>query len=99
MLHFSSTGLELAQMTKAQGKDIFSVHRQSLCQVLVSNNYLLQEKALTSLIHFLYIDIEKLTFSQDHDTSSGYKQFICEVGTSIFLHGIKQTVIKYFFFQ
>lgn len=103
MIHFFSSCLELTQMTRAQGKDIFSVHRQSLCQVLVSNNYILQEKALTRIIHFFYIDIEQLTFSQVqvHDTSSGYKQFVCEVGTSIFLHkkGIEQTQIKYFFFQ
>lgn len=98
MLHFFSSGLELTQMTRAQGKDIFSVHRQSLCQVLVSNNYILQEKALTRIIHFFTLT---LTFSQVHDTSSGYKQFVCEVGTSIFLHkkGIKQTEIKYVFFQ
>lgn len=56
---------------------------------------------MTRIIHFFYIDIEQLTFSQVqvHDTSSGYKQFVCEVGTSIFLHkkGIEQTQIKHFF--
>lgn len=99
MLHFFSSGLELAQMTRELKVRTYFQYTGNPCV----KNYIhvLQEKALTRIIHFFYIDIEQLTFSQVHDTSSGYKQFVCEVGTSIFLHkkGIEQTQIKHFFFQ
>lgn len=45
MHHFSYSDLELAQMTKAQGQNIFSGHRQSLCQIFASNHFPLQDMA------------------------------------------------------
>lgn len=52
MHHLLSIDLELAQMIKAQGQDIFLHHRQSLCQVINSNHFPLQNMALTGIMHF-----------------------------------------------
>lgn len=43
MHHFSSSDVELAQVTKAQGQDIFQVtDNLFLCQIFASNNFPLQ---------------------------------------------------------
>lgn len=37
--------LELVQMTKVQNQDIFTDHKQSLCQIVAFNHFPLQHKA------------------------------------------------------
>lgn len=118
-------------MTKAQGHEIFSGHRQSMCQVSASNHYPLQNiwprhelcnflewpstctndlglrswhtlrsyaiflwsrdfpcfsirkiKTRHKLYNFLssYLALAQMTLGQDHNTPSGCKQPLCEVG-------------------
>lgn len=37
--------LEIVQMTKVQNQDIFTDHKQSLCQIVAFNHFPLQHKA------------------------------------------------------
>lgn len=84
MHHFSYSDLELAQKTKAQGQNIFSGHRQSLCQIFASNHFPLQDMAKAGFMHYFDNDPELalMTLGQNHGTLSGLKQSLWEVGAS-----------------
>lgn len=68
-------------MTKAQGQDIVSGHRQSLSQMLASNHCPLQDMASMRILHFFNNDKElaQMTKGQDHDIPPGHKQSLLEV--------------------
>lgn len=72
-------------MTKAQGHDIFSGHRQSMCQVSASNHYPLQNIWPRHELCNFWSDLQlaQTTLGQDHDTPSGHMQSFYGVGTSL----------------
>lgn len=53
-------------MTNAQGQDIFTGHRQSVCQFLASNYFYLQDMA--------HQEIEDFLNNDNYKTSLGLKQ-------------------------
>lgn len=63
---FSYGEIELEEMTKAQ----------TVCQILASDHFPLQDMAQTGFMCFLNSDIEltELTLGQVHDPSSGHMQ-------------------------
>lgn len=75
----SSSDLELAQMIKAQGQDILSGHRKSLCIVLGSNHFFItiygldKNYALFSILVLAQMTLNKVM--------ARHQQSLCEVGT------------------
>lgn len=70
-------------MTKVQGQDIFTGHKQSFVSNLSFYHFPYEMWFRQELYISLNNDLElaQPTFDQVHDTSSGHKQFLCEVGT------------------